>query len=414
MDSPTKILILGGGAAGTLIAMKLACNLTRLKLDITLTFFEYTPALCSVLYEQRDEDFYKHFKSITYDYKELLTGLNMKFTLGNIEDIKDKQVYLSGNEVLDYDIAIICTGSSYADPWKTQLPKDQDNPSSVSTVDLNSRLEYLTRQREEYKAANNILCIGGGPVGVEVAAEITYRSPNKQVTLVDANPSVLSSAPADLGVAAQKILSRRPCLKLIMEEKASLKHKDDNRSIYETDKTHTEITADLVYNCIGVTPNSHFLEKSHSEWLNDKKQVKVDKYLRVEGETDVFAIGDINSLSEPKMFFTAHMQALHFTRNIERIIQNLKGKMKRLDPYEGSNLAMVISLGPSRGVGYMARFKLTGWPFETSKGSRAAAYTKYLIERIAMNDFHAKVPFNNLLYLTHSKDKILARLLTSG
>ena len=36
MDAPTKILILGGGAAGTLIAMRLASQIRKLNLSITL------------------------------------------------------------------------------------------------------------------------------------------------------------------------------------------------------------------------------------------------------------------------------------------------------------------------------------------------------------------------------------------
>lgn len=292
-------------------------------------------------------------------------------------------------EGIEYDYLVICTGSSYADPWKTQ--------NGTECVDLNTRINFLNQQRDNYKQAQDILCIGGGPVGVELVTEISYRTPEKRITLVDTNKTVLANAPEGIGKNAQRILETRKSITSILNQSASEKSQEGNKFIYETDKSHTEIKADLVYNCIGVTPNSGFLQENHADWLNEKKQIIVDPGLRV--AKNVFAVGDVNSVNEPKMFYTAHMQAIHFVRNMVRIIKNNTND-ENLIPYHQSRPNMIISMGHQYAIGYVSGIKLTGWPLGLNKGSYIASWGKYMIERITMNDCHLKLAVNDVLYLT--------------
>ncbi|KAI7903461.1 uncharacterized protein BX663DRAFT_530691 [Cokeromyces recurvatus] len=367
MSETKKLVILGGGAAGILIAIKLA---NTKGLDITLidnkSFYEYTPGLCSVLYEKTEYDFQRHFNKITFDYAPFLSKRNIQFVLGRVKSLKDKKVYLFNDEhepIIEYDYLVICTGSSYADPWKTLLTTNENE----ACLNSDARLEYLRQHRQKYLESNDILCIGAGPVGVELAAEIAHRSPQKKVTIVNSSEYVLSSAPAEIGKNAQKILEAKPSIRIISNEMAS--EVDATKDVYETNKTHTRFTPDLVYHCVGITPNTDFME---SVWLNERKQIIVDEYLRIPGVEHVFAVGDVNSFDEPKMFYTAEMQAIHFVRNLRRIIM----KHKELIPYHGSLPNMVISLGPHYGVGYLSGIRLTGWPFGQQKGSHLAAVTK--------------------------------------
>lgn len=301
-------------------------------------------------------------------------------------------VFIQQQELgIDYDYLVICTGSSYADPWKTQ------NEGCI--IDAGTRLNFLSEQRDKYKQAKNILCIGGGPVGVEIATEISYRTPEKHITLVDSHKTVLSNAPKNLGEHAQRIINSRKSITSILNQRISKKEEDQSginskksSMIYKTDQTNTEIKSDLVYNCIGVKPNSSFLEENHAEWLNEKKQIKVDSILRV--ANNIFAIGDVNSVNEAKMFYTAHMQAISFVHNMIRIIKN-----ENLIPYHLSKENMIVSMGPHYGIGIISGIKLTGWPLGLNKGSQIASFSKYAIERITMNDFNLKLTVNELLYL---------------
>ncbi|KAI9470940.1 MAG: hypothetical protein EXX96DRAFT_491054 [Benjaminiella poitrasii] len=389
-----KLVILGGGASGILIALKL---MNTRNLVITLidnkTFYEYTPGLCSVLYEETENDFKRHFDMITFDYAPFLSKRNIKFVLGRIKALQDKKVYLyNERDPIDYDYVVICTGSSYADPWKT-LPANENE----ACMDSNSRFEFLRQHRERYLESNDILCIGAGPVGVELAAEIAYRKPEKKVTIVNATEVVLSSSPAEIGKNAQKILESKPSIHIVSNEMAS---ETDTKGVYETNKSHIKFKPDLVYNCVGITPNTDFMD---GVWLNEKKQIIVDEALRVPGTEHVFAVGDVNSFDELKMYYTAEMQAIHFARNMRRIMTKKEGEEVELIPYHGSTPNMVVSMGPTHGVGYISGIKLTGWPLHERKGSRLASIAKYLVERIAMDDYGLRLPFNDVLYFTQEK-----------
>jgi NADH dehydrogenase FAD-containing subunit len=308
-------------------------------------------------------------------------------------------VILTSGESIDYDYVVITTGSTYADPWKTTTGNTHDN-----FIDLKARLDYIIEQRLRYISATDILCIGGGPVGVETAAEIAYHAPEKRVTLVDANDVVLANAPNGLGKHAQRILTNGLSIRVINGEKAELKEDLGRRLIYETDKSHTRIETDLVYNCIGAKPNSQFLQETRKGWLNNKKEFDIDETFLIKGTRNIFAIGDVCSMKEPKMFFTAHMQAIHFAKNLTSLLQG-----KDLDPYRGSMMAMVVSLGPERAIAYVGGITLSG--FNRNKGSRVASFMKYMIERVTMNDFHLKLVVNEVLYLTHEKGHMIPRAI---
>ncbi|KAL1915841.1 uncharacterized protein VTP21DRAFT_6229 [Calcarisporiella thermophila] len=372
MTDSKKLVIIGGGAAGLLLAKLLSSDSGRLGLEITLVdckdFFEFTPAMCSVLYENTDEEFKKHFQNVTADYASVLAPLQVKFILGIVEELntEDQVINLRGNRSVSYDYCVICTGSSCHTPWKS---------SCETTTSLQDRLEYLQSQRERYKTAKEILCIGAGALGVEVAAEICLRDPSKSVTLISSQP-VLASAPGNLGAGAQTVLSNIPSLKLIINESAT---STDGRH-YETDKSKTTIRPDLVYICSGITPNTGFLRKSHPQWLNEKNFIKVDQCLKA--SDNVFAVGDVNAIDDPKMFYTARTQAVHTATNIKRI---LKGHEPI--PYKAPPRAMMVSLGPTRAVGYMMGITLNGWPGDRKRGSKLASFAKRVVERTTMDAY---------------------------
>ncbi|KAI8145135.1 hypothetical protein BJV82DRAFT_511832 [Fennellomyces sp. T-0311] len=395
-----KFVILGGGAAGILLAMKLASDRQRLGINITLidckSFFEYTPSLISVLYEATDDQFEKHFCNVTADYQELLVRIGVKFVLGIVRDMDHENVILGNDQKVAYDLAVICTGSFYNDPWKVPCQQDQ------TTMQWHERLEFLRTQRDKYKSSENILCIGGGPVGVEVATEIAYRSPLKHVALVNASDTVLSGTPPPLSDGAERVLHNLNSIRLISGEKAN---KVDDTT-YKTDKTQTEIKADLVYMCTGLRPNTQFLQESHPDWLDDKKHIRVDARFRVADNDNIFAIGDVNDVNEPKLWFTAHMQTIHLYHNLKRLLQGRTD----LVPYQGSQLSMVISLGPHYAIGSFAGVVLNGWPLGKNHGSRLAALAKHTVERITMNDYHSKKLTNDILYHTHEKGHLFQKV----
>ncbi|KAI7871577.1 hypothetical protein BDF14DRAFT_1762524 [Spinellus fusiger] len=406
MSQKKDLVIVGGGAAGILMATILACEKDKSRLNITLvdskSFFEYTPSLCSVLYKTTDKDFETHFKNITENYTSILDPLGITFIHGKIVDLEENKVVLN-NGYLYFDYAILCTGSHNSAPWRI----DHDHKT---LVDIEDRLNYLKDQREIYKNAKDILCIGGGPVGVELVTEIIHRSPEKNITLINSNGIVLPNAPHNIGKLCNDIIMEKKALKVFHGERAypisGLSCPNANgRYQYKTSRTGVTIESDLVYTAIGIKPNTEYLRVFHSDWLNEKGQVIVNSYLQVEGTTNIYSVGDMNSVDDQKMYFTAHMQGLHCVYNLRRL---LTGKEQK--PYLGCRDGMLVSLGPTHGIGYLTGILFRGLPFSTKKGSSMVSYLKYIIERVTMNDFHLKKVANTLLYYIHEKGQPIARI----
>ncbi|DBB03007.1 TPA: hypothetical protein ACH3X1_013455, partial [Trebouxia sp. C0004] len=82
-------------------------------------------------------------------------------------------------------------------PWSNvRIPVDPDL--------INRTTLPLQKQSAELEAAGTVLVIGGGAVGVELAAEIAETYPDKRVTLVQANKELVPGYSARL---SRKILS---------------------------------------------------------------------------------------------------------------------------------------------------------------------------------------------------------------
>ncbi len=104
-----------------------------------------------ILYDVIEED------GVTYKYAAC-TGL------------EDDLITLSDGTTLAYDVAIVCTGLKsahyYPDPQTEPVKED--------------RLAHIRELHEQVEAANTIIISGGGPVGVESAADIKLRYPQKK------------------------------------------------------------------------------------------------------------------------------------------------------------------------------------------------------------------------------------------
>jgi NADH dehydrogenase FAD-containing subunit len=80
-------------------------------------------------------------------------------------------------QVIPYDVLVLCTGAEYAAPWKD---------THTGTLDAYERERVFDDYREKIKNANSILCVGGGPLGVEVACKIRSDHPfDKRISILE-------------------------------------------------------------------------------------------------------------------------------------------------------------------------------------------------------------------------------------
>ena len=113
--------------------------------------------------------------------------------------------------------------------------------------------------------------------------------------------------------------------------------------------------ADVVFIATGLKPSSEFIEKgSLKRCLDKRKHIVVDKCLRVAG--NVFAVGDVNSISEEKTAQNAERQANIVIRNILALFEG-----REMKEYKAVRIPVIISLGKRKGIFEYGNFVLSGW-----------------------------------------------------
>ena len=323
-----KVVIIGGGFAGSLCAKKLEKDFNVILID-TKNYFEFTPGILRTIVEP------EHIKKIQVLHTSYLK--KTKILIGEVKEI-NKNFLLVKNKKINYDYLIIASGSSYA------LPIKQKN------VILPNRAEVLIKQYNSLCKSKSVLIVGGGLVGVELTAEIIGRyKGDKKITLIHAENSLINRNHKKSIRYAEKFLKRKG-VKIIYNEKVIGKTKEG----CFTNKKR-KINADIIFLCTGIQPNYKFLKKNFSKRLNKENFAKTNLFLQLEGEKNIFVAGDISNVQEEKTAQNAEKQIKLIVKNINHLEkeENLQRYSMRLNP-------MVISLGKRNGILEYKNFVLTG------------------------------------------------------
>lgn len=337
-----KVIIVGGGFAGSIIAKKLQGCFSVTLID-TKEYFEFTPGVLKVIANPLNQ------RNIQVAHKDYLR--KTKVIIGNVKDVTENQVIMN-NKKIKYDYLVVASGSSYNTPFKH------------SKLYASLRTNELAGYSEQLKKSSHVLIIGGGLVGVELAGELQHYFRDMKITLVSAMPYLLDRMPDKAQEYAQKYLEKKG-VELIFEEKII----GNEKNRFMTDKGR-EIEADIAFSCTGITPNSNFMKKNLGGLLNERGFVQVDEFLRLKGHGNIFIAGDLTDIKEEKTAQNAERHAKVIVKNIVNSEKN-----KRLEEYYTKKNPFVISLGPYNGIFIKGTFAFSGL---------MPAFMKWFVERREM------------------------------
>ncbi|KAI9776637.1 MAG: hypothetical protein M1839_009443 [Geoglossum umbratile] len=257
----------------------------------------------------------------------------------------------SGQKIQTYDQLVVATGASFAQG----LPYKQ-------TGSHKEMLENLHNLRNNIGNAQSIALAGAGPTGVETAGELGYEygTKGKKITLITDSDIVLPGLMESVGKAAEKELQ-----KLQVEIVHNTRVVDATSSGSKTELTlssGSKLLVDLYIPTVGVTPNTAFLPKS---LLDERANLRIDKYLRVESTPDMWAAGDVTN-SQIKQFVYADKQIQQLAKNLDAI---LSGNVSAVGAYKKDDKPMqAVPIGRSKGTGQMGSSKLPSLLVWMAKG----------------------------------------------
>lgn len=348
LENAPTVLIVGGGYGGCQLAKSLDTDMNVILVDRKQYFHHNIGALRSAVNET-------FMPASLIPYTDLLK--HGHFIQAEVEKIDPTQgVFFTGKEEpVKFDYLAIATGSSYAFPMKVALPNVEGVTEQLK------KLQAIIAKRE------NILIVGGGPVGVELTGEIKYLYPNKNVTLVHSRERLLNQygfgkkfedqIHAKLEKLNVKIVVNDR-IKMDQYVQVSKQYLEGERTV--TTQNGEELQTDLIFWTIGAKTNTKSFEKELP--LNDQKRLDINEFHQVQGYNNIFGLGDCAG-HWTKMAYFAGEQAKVVAHNIRSVHAENPKKMKTWKPLMD---VMAVPIGPTQGVTKMGPLGVYG-NFTTKK-----------------------------------------------
>jgi NADPH-dependent 2,4-dienoyl-CoA reductase/sulfur reductase-like enzyme len=198
-------------------------------------------------------------------------------------DLEAKIVHTMNNQEYGYQKLVFATGSIPVVP--TFIPGyELDGVEYI--IKSYYAIEVLKAKTDK---AKNIVVIGGGFIGVEVAEQLAKFS-GKTVSLVEMENCCLFRAfSKDVAQKADEVI-RQTGIKLYTCCKVTEIVGKDNQVTAVKLSDGNQIEAEIVIAAIGYTPNTG-LAKAVGLPVNDNNAIVVDRYMRT-AQKDIFAVGD--------------------------------------------------------------------------------------------------------------------------
>ncbi len=274
-------------------------------------------------------------------------------------DSEKKEVTSSNNIKYKYDDLIIATGALTNFP--PQVPNIKKYSIGIKTLQkatiVNQSFDSLIsktvlKQKDEDSASYNIVIGGAGLSGVEVASEMaalikevipSSKATNMKVYIVDGMKTVLPNMDERLITACEERLKNLDVKTFLG---TFIKDVDENKIYLDN--------GDVIdYNCFIFTGGIRgiTIDSTKSYRVNKLNQYIVNEYLQLEGEKNVFVIGDAAQIMCDNKYVPPTAQlAIQAGTFVARFISNKINNKVNKNFIPKSN-GVLISLGGSYAIG---------------------------------------------------------------
>lgn len=270
------IIIVGGGPAGIITAGTAKMNYPD-KSILVIRKEKNVLVPCGIPYTMSTIDIDKN-----YIPDGAVTGTGSELLLADVTGIDtDKKTVKTSAGDFGYDKLVIATGSRPTEPgWLKGRDKEH-------VYYIHKSAEYLDALKKSMKGLKNIVILGGGFIGVEVADELNKEG--FKVTIVEKLPHTLNLAlDSDFCSSVDEVLNERGIKVLSGATVKEITGKENADGVLLDNGE--KIEADAVIVSVGYTPNTD-IAKDAGIRMGDRGTIWVDEYMRTD-KKDIFAVGD--------------------------------------------------------------------------------------------------------------------------
>jgi NADH dehydrogenase len=366
-----RVVIIGGGFGG----LELAKNLKNAPVDVLLldkhNYHTFQPLLYQVAAGGIAAD------SIGFPIRRIFTKQsNFRFALAEVEQINPENNTLTTNiGTIYYDYLVIATGSNtnffgnkeiehFAMPMKN-IPEALNLRSLILQ---NLEMSLVSKDPEEKAALMTFVVVGGGPTGVELSGALAemrqlilmkdyhgLRKHNMKVYLVEGKADLLAAFSPDASTKAKKFLTD---MEVTIFNNVHVQ--SYNGVELKIDDGTTILTRNVLWaaGVKGEVPGG-----MPETTITRGNRLQTDEISRVNGYSNIFAIGDVAAMITPEtpnghpgVAPAAIQQGNCLAKNLVRIINS-----EATVPFKYKDKGSLATIGRNKAVADLGWLHLQGF-----------------------------------------------------